>query len=47
MAWWDAATGWQPLGGANLTGASCTLTGVTAEATYHYAIRVVNATAEN
>ncbi|MCY4061173.1 MAG: fibronectin type III domain-containing protein [Chloroflexi bacterium] len=43
MAWWDADTGWQPIGGANLTGASYTHTGVSAGTTYYYTIRAVNA----
>ena len=43
MVWWDAGTGWQPIGGANLTGTSYTHTGVTAGTTYYYTIRAVNA----
>ena len=43
MAWWDAETGWQPIGGANLTGTSYTHTSVTAGTTYYYTIRAVNA----
>ena len=46
MAWWDAGTGWQPIGGANLTGTSYTHTGVTAGTTYYYSIRAVNAAGE-
>ena len=43
LTWWDAQTGWQPLGGDNLTGTSFTHTTVTAGTTYHYTIRTVNA----
>jgi len=46
MAWWDAGTGWQPIGRANLTGASYTHTDVTAGTTYYYSIRAVNAAGE-
>ena len=43
LNWWDVETGWQPLGGDNLTGTSYTHTTVTAGTTYHYSIRTVNA----
>ncbi|MXX26737.1 MAG: fibronectin type III domain-containing protein [Caldilineaceae bacterium SB0668_bin_21] len=46
MVWWDAETGWQPIGGANLTGTSYTHTSVTAGTTYFYTIRAVNAAGE-
>ena len=46
LTWWDAETGWQPLGGDNLTGTSYTHTTVTAGTTYHYSIRTVNAAGE-
>ena len=43
FTWWDAETGWQPLGGNNLTGTSYTHTTVTAGITYYYSIRAINA----
>ena len=43
LAWWDAGTGWQPIGGDNLTGTSYTHTEVTAGTKYFYSIRAVNA----
>ena len=43
VAWWDAGTGWQPIGGSNLTGTSYTHTKVTAGTKYFYSIRAVNA----
>ncbi len=46
MVWWDAGTGWQSLGGANLTGTSYRHIGVTAGTTYYYTIRAVNAAGE-
>ena len=46
MVWWDAGTGWQPIGGANLTGTSYRHTGVTVGTTYYYTIRAVNAAGE-
>ena len=41
--WWDAGVGWQPVGGANLTGTTWTHTTVTAGTTYYYSIRALNA----
>ncbi len=43
LAWWDAGTGWQPIGGADLTGTSYKHTSVTAGTAYFYSIRAVNA----
>ena len=43
QTWWDAETGWQPLGGDNLTGTSFTHTTVIAGVTYFYSIRAINA----
>ena len=43
ISWWDAATGWQPLSGDNLTGAAFDHTDLTIGVTYHYRIRAVNA----
>ena len=34
LAWWDAGTGWQPIGGSNLTGTSYTHANVTAGRKY-------------
>ena len=47
LNWWDVETGWQPLGGDNLTGTSYTHTTVTAGTTYHYSIRTVNTAGQN
>ena len=44
--WWDAGTGWQPIGGDSLTGTSYTHATVTAGTKYYYSIRVVNAAGE-
>ena len=41
--WWDETTGWQQLGGDNLTGAGFSHTGLIAGLTYYYQIRAVNA----
>ena len=46
QTWWDAETGWQPLGGENLTGTSYTHSTVTAGITYYYSIRAVNAASQ-
>ena len=43
LTWWDAETGWQPLGGDSLTGTSYTHTTVTPGTKYYYSIRTVNA----
>lgn len=46
---WDAGngwSGWQPIGGDNLTGTAYTHTGVVAGRTYYYSIRAVNAEGE-
>ena len=43
LAYRDAAAGWQPIGGDDLTGTSYTHSGATAGTTYHYSIRAVNA----
>ena len=43
LNWWDAETGWQPLGGDNLTGTSYTQTTVIPGTKYYYSIRTVNA----
>ena len=41
--WWDETTGWQQLGGDNLTDAGFSHTGLIAGLTYYYQIRAVNA----
>ena len=49
MTLWDAGngwSGWQPIGGDNLTGTTYTHTGVVAGRTYYYSIRAVNAEGE-
>ena len=43
LTWWADDPGWQPIGGATLTGTSYTHSGATAGTTYHYSIRAVNA----
>ena len=43
LTYWDAAIGWQQIGGNNLTGASFTHTDVTAGTHYFYSIRAVDA----
>ncbi|MCY4082499.1 MAG: fibronectin type III domain-containing protein [Caldilineaceae bacterium] len=42
IAWWDADTGWQQIGGDNLTAAAYTHTNLTAGTTYYYRIRARN-----
>ena len=44
--WWDLGTGWQPLGGDNLTGTTYTHADVRAGTTYYYSIRALNAAGE-
>ncbi|MCZ0939682.1 MAG: leucine-rich repeat domain-containing protein [Caldilineaceae bacterium] len=46
LKWWDAATGWQSLGGDNLTDTTYTHTVVKAGTTYFYSIRALNAAGE-
>ncbi len=46
MVWWDEKTGWQQIGGDNLTGTSYTHTGLAAGTTYFYTIRAVDAAGE-
>ena len=41
--WWDDGTGWQQLGGDNLTAAAFNHNGLTAGATYYYLVRAVTA----
>ena len=41
--WWDAAIGWQQIGGDSLTGTTYTHTEVTAGVTYYYAVRGLDA----
>ncbi len=45
-SWWDVDTGWQQLGGDNLTATSYTHDNLTAGTTYFYQIRAVNAAGE-
>ena len=44
--WWDAAIGWQQIGGDSLTGTTYTHTEVTAGLTYYYAVRGMDAAGE-
>ena len=44
--WWDAAIGWQQIGGDSLTGTNYTHTEVTAGVTYYYAVRGMDAAGE-
>ena len=46
-SWRNQETGWQQIGGDNLTGASYTHSNLIAGATYHYQIRAVSADDEN
>ena len=46
MTWRDAETGWQPIGGNNLTGTSFTHTTVTPGTNCCYTIRSINAAGE-
>ena len=41
--WWDAAIGWQQIGGDSLTDTTYTHTEVTAGVTYYYAVRGMDA----
>ncbi len=41
--WWDVETGWQWIGGDNLTGTTYTHSDITAGTRYYYSIRAVNA----
>ena len=45
-SWWDVDTGWQQLGGDNLTATSYTHADLTEGTTYFYQIRAVNAAGE-
>ena len=42
-SWWDPATGWQQIGGDDLTGTSYNHTDLTAGTTYYYQIEAVGA----
>jgi len=46
LAWWDVGTGWQAVGGDNLTGTTYTQTDVAGGTTYFFTIRAVNAAGE-
>ena len=46
-SWRNAETGWQQIGGDNLTGATFTHSDLVAGITYHYQIRAVDADDEN
>ena len=43
IAWWDADTGWQQIGGDNLTAVAFNHTGLTIGTTYYYRIRALDA----
>ena len=43
---WESVDGWEQIGGDSLTGTTYTHTGVTAGATYHYAVRALDTAGE-
>lgn len=46
LAWWEEKTGWQPIGGDQLTGTSYRHADAAHGTTYYYSIRAVNAAGE-